>query len=217
MSVTPLRKSFRLLPHFFTNWIRLKHNAKKSHRNLEIGPGNHRLPGFESLNILSGPEVDYVCDATKPLPFPDASFDLIYSSHTLEHVPWYLVEKVFKEWVRILKKGGALEIWVPDGLKIAKAFVEGEEELNSNWQGDGWYRFNEEKDVCKWASGRIFTYGDGTGNPNHPNWHRAIFSPRYLETVMIEAGLVGISKLKKEQVRGYDHGWINLGMSGIKP
>ena len=101
-------------------------------------------------------------------------------------------------------------------LRIAKAFVEGEDGLNQNWQADGWYRFNEKKDVCKWAAGRIFTYGDGTGNPNHPNWHRAIFSPRYLEAVMIEAGLVGVCKLKAEQVRGYDHGWINLGMRGIK-
>lgn len=216
MSVTPLQKSFRILPHFFTNWIRRKQNAKKSHRNLEIGPGHQRLPGFETLNILSGPEVDYVCDASKRLPFPDATFDLVYSSHTLEHVPWYLTVQVLKEWVRILKKEGSLEIWVPDGLKIAKAFVEGEDGLNQSWQADGWYRFNEKKDVCKWAAGRIFTYGDGTGNPNHPNWHRAIFSPRYLETVMIEAGLVGICKLKAEQVRGYDHGWINLGMSGIK-
>jgi SAM-dependent methyltransferase len=217
MSATPLHKSFRILPVWLTNWIRLRHNAKKNQRQLEIGPGNYRLQGFESLNILSGPEVDYVCDATKPLPFPEASFDLIYSSHTLEHVPWYLVEKVLKEWVRILKKGGALEIWVPDGLKIAKAFVEGEEGLNSNWQGDGWYRFNEEKDVCKWVSGRIFTYGDGTGNPAHPNWHRAIFSPRFLEAALKSAGLVEIRRLTKEQVRGYDHGWINLGMSGQKP
>jgi SAM-dependent methyltransferase len=137
MSATPLRKSFRIFPAWLTNWIRLRQNSKKSFRQLEIGPGNERLPGFESLNILSGPEVDYVCDATRPLPFLDCSFDLIYSSHTLEHVPWYLVEKVLKEWVRILKKDGALEIWVPDGLKIAKAFVEGEEGLNriGKWMG----------------------------------------------------------------------------------
>ena len=62
--------------------------------------------------------MDYVYDAGKPLPFEDNTFDLVYASHVLEHIPWYKVEEVVKEWVRILKPGGVLEVWVPDGLKI---------------------------------------------------------------------------------------------------
>lgn len=81
---------------------------------------------------------------------------------------------------------------------------------------DGWYRFNEEKDPCKWASGRLFTYGDGTGTADHPNWHRALFTPRYLRLVLQRAGFRRIRQMDRSEVRPHDHGWINLGMTGQK-
>jgi hypothetical protein len=68
-----------------------------------------------------------------------------------------------------------------------------------------------------WAAGRIFTYGDGTGNPNDPNWHRAIFSPRYLKEILRKLGFKNIREMNHSEVRGYDHGWINLGVKGEKP
>jgi len=159
----------------FKNRINLWRNARKPRRYLEIGPGNSRLPGFETLDIIGGRNVDYVYDAAKPLPFEDDTFDLVYASHVLEHIPWYKTEEVLKEWARILKPGGVLEVWVPDGLKICKALLE--YELNGAKEAmelDGWYKFNPRKDLYLWVNGRLFTYGDGTGNPKSSNWHRAI-------------------------------------------
>ncbi len=186
-------------------------------RLLEIGPSENRLEGFETLNILPGKEVDYLLDATKPLPFDAGVFDLIYASHIIEHVPWYQVEDVLTEWVRILKPSGKLEIWTPNGLKICRAFVDKEDRGEDRYLQDEWPRFNEERDVCKWASGRIFAYGDGTGRTDHPNWHRSLFSPRYLHSLFEKVGLKNIREMKSEEVRGYDHGWINLGIEGTKP
>jgi len=194
----------------------LRNNQNNSNRQLEIGPGPRRIEGFETLNIIDGFSVDYVHDATKPLPFPDNTFKTIYASHILEHVPWYLSENVLQEWVRVLIPGGRLEIWVPNGLKICQAFVEAELN-NSPWfLEDGWFRFNEEKDPCKWAAGRIFTYGDGTGRADDPNWHRALFSPRYLRQCLERSGLINVREMDRSEVRGYDHKWINLGMTGTK-
>lgn len=45
---------------------------------------------------------------------------LLYASHVLEHIPWYKTEEVLREWVRVLKPGGVLEVWVPDRLKYAR-------------------------------------------------------------------------------------------------
>jgi len=202
----------------FKNRINLWRNARKPRRCLEIGPGNSRLPGFETLDIIGGRNVDYVYDAGKPLPFEDNTFDLVYASHVLEHIPWYKVEEVVKEWVRILKPGGVLEVWVPDGLKICKALVDYElTGIKEAMERDGWYRFNSEKSLYIWVNGRIFSYGDGTGNPCHPNWHRALFTARYLKECFERAGLVNVRELDRSEVRGYDHGWINLGIRGRKP
>lgn len=198
-------------------WGNLHRRRRPHERKLEIGPGAQRMAGFETLNCMFWPHVDYVCDATKKLPFADNTFALLYASHILEHVAWYQTVDVLREWVRILRPGGALEIWVPNGLKICRAFVDAEQGLGDPFQNDPWTRFNDERDSCKWACGRIFTYGDGSGRANDPNWHRSIFSPRYLRKVMQQAGLIDVTEMDRTQVRGYDHGWINLGMKGVKP
>jgi len=39
---------------------------------------------------------------------------------------------------------------------------------------------------------------------------------RYLRLLFEKAGLKNIRKLSNTEVRGYDHGWINLGMAGTK-
>jgi SAM-dependent methyltransferase len=194
----------------------LHRNATNTDRRLEIGPGKERIQGFETLNIIDDGHTDYVRDAAAKLPFPDDTFILIYASHVVEHIPWYQTVSVLREWVRVLVPEGSLEVWVPNGLKICSAFVDAEEGIDNRIPSDGWYKFNEERDPCKWAAGRIFTYGDGTGQPNHPNWHRSIFSPRYLHKCLKEAGLRHIRELNSSEVRGYDHGWINLGMTGTK-
>lgn len=199
------------------NRIIIRRNRGKMNRALEIGPGSVRIPGFETLDIVGGKNVDYVMDASKVLVFDDNTFDLIYASHVLEHIPWYKTVDVLREWIRILKYGGILELWVPDGLKICETLFNAEVKGLNEIEKDGWYKFNPHKDPCVWAAGRIFTYGDGTGAINHPNWHRAIFTPRYLKDLLIRVGLVEIRELEASEVRGYDHGWISLGMRGKKP
>jgi len=195
----------------------MRRNAGKATRRLEIGPGETRIQGYETLNIMPGRDVDYVWDATRRLPFADETFDAIYASHVVEHIAWYQTRDVLADWTRVLKKGGQIEIFVPNGLKIAKAWIDAEVGGSREFETENWFRYNEEKDPCLWAAGRFFTYGDGTGDPSHPNWHRAIFSPRYLEKVMLAAGLRDIEQLDAKAVRGYDHGWINLGMRGTRP
>jgi len=189
----------------------------KPDRRLEIGPGQSRIEGFETINVVWDRKVDFVADASKVLPFSNNTFSIIYASHILEHVPWYEIDSSLREWVRVLKSGGALEIWVPNGLLIAQTWVNAENGLPSKVQEDGWYKFNPNKDAAVWANGRIFSYGDGQGTKADPNWHLSIFSPRFLQESLQKAGLIDIKTMERNEVRGYDHGWINLGMRGMKP
>src|SRR5690606_7800318 len=102
---------------FIQTPLLLLKNRFKDVRNLEIGPGQERLEGFETLNIVGGRNVDYVWNAARRLPFRTGSFDLLYASHVLEHIPWYRTQEVLTEWIRVLKPGGRIELWVPDGVK----------------------------------------------------------------------------------------------------
>lgn len=214
---TPLRTlPVTIAQQFVQTPALLLARSSKTERQLEIGPGNRRIQGFETLNVVGGRNVDYVWNAERRLPFRQGAFSVVYASHVLEHIPWYKTDQVLAEWVRILAPGGRLEIWVPDGVKICQAFVEAEMRGATDFERDGWYRFNEEKDPCVWASGRVFSYGDGSGRRSDPNWHVAIFSWRYLEQALRRAGCSRVEKLERSQVRGHDHGWINLGICGIK-
>lgn len=205
-----------LVQRFVQTPVLLAVRASKVGRRLEIGPGPARIAGFETLNVVGGRNVDFVLNASRKLPFRSGAFETIYASHILEHIPWYRTDEVLAEWVRLLAPEGRLELWVPDGLKICKAFVQAEEAQDTDFHQDGWYRFNEQRDPCRWASGRIFSYGDGRGTPGHQNWHLSMFSHRYLEQALKKAGCRRVEPLSRSQVRGHDHGWINLGVVGIK-
>ena len=197
-------------------WRNLRRYRRKKRRLLEIGPGAQRIPGFETLNIAFSGDVDYVGDAARPLPFRDGEFEVVYASHILEHIPWYQTVDALREWARILQPGGRLEIWVPDGEKICRAFLEGESGGRSPLIDDAWPKFNPNHDPCLWVAGRLFTYGDGTGRLDHPNWHRAIFTERLLKQALVQAGLRDPVRLTSKDVRGYDHGWINLGVRAFR-
>ena len=191
-------------------------------RCLEIGPGKTPIKGFETLNLDSNERTeggaDHVGDARK-LPFEDNTFDIVFSSHCIEHIQWYQVKTTIKEWTRVLKPGGKLEVWTVNGYAIAKALVEYEE--TGKWNGppiDEWRnkkilsRINQ--DPYMWASGRIMSYP--RSGDYDSNLHRVIWTPKFLKQCFTEAGLYGIRDMDRSEVRGKDHGWINMGVVGTK-
>src|SRR5215467_4144356 len=48
-----------------------------------------------------------------PLPFPDDSVEHLYSSHTFEHLGYWV--GLLREIVRVCKHDGPVEIWTPYG------------------------------------------------------------------------------------------------------
>jgi len=87
---------------------------------IDIGCGDSKKTGYIGVDIRKTKEVDVIADAQR-LPFRDGSFDYVYSSHLIEHFGHQEVKYVLAEWVRVLKKGGVLEIRCPD-LR-ARAFL----------------------------------------------------------------------------------------------
>jgi len=192
-------------------------------RCLEIGPGKKPIPGFETLNLGEGERTEgkdstHVGDA-RNLTFNSNTFDVVYSSHCIEHIPWMQVESTIKEWARVLKSGGTLEVWTVNGYAIAKALVEYEE--TGNWSGppiSEWKNKNILKilndDPYLWASGRIMSYP--RSGEYDSNLHRVIITPNFLKQCFKKAGLQHVRNMDRSEVRGYDHGWINMGVCGVK-
>ena len=75
-----------------------------------------KLDGFLNSQILG----DVPIDITRPLPLPDRSFVLIYSSHLVEHVQRRQFTSFLRESRRILKPGGMHIIATPSAEKIAR-------------------------------------------------------------------------------------------------
>ena len=63
------------------------------------------------------------------MPFPNESFNTVYSSHCLEHIWDYKLS--LKEWFRILKTGGEMVLLLPH-----KFLYEKKEDLPSRYNSD---------------------------------------------------------------------------------
>jgi SAM-dependent methyltransferase len=92
-------------------------------RLLDLGCG--KVPLFNSYSGLVSESIcvdwanslhkneylDFECDLTKPLPFPDGEFDTILLSDVLEHIPE--PAGLWREMARVLRKDGCLIMNVP--------------------------------------------------------------------------------------------------------
>ncbi|MBW2998221.1 methyltransferase domain-containing protein [Candidatus Woesearchaeota archaeon] len=177
-------------------------------KKLEIGPEPGKRIGddWQTLDLIPDYNADVIADINKPLDMiEDNTYDLIYASHILEHVPWFKSVNVLKELFRILKPGGIVEIWVPDFEKIVQTYKEKRIK-------DSWFMKNPEHDFMQWVNGRIFAHDREESNIY--NWHKSLYDESHLRNCLEKAGFKDLKRLEKP--RALDHGWINLGMSGMK-
>lgn len=93
--------------------------VKKSRENSCLGVDG----GFSEFACA---HTDVISDVSDLSMFTDESFDYVYSSHTLEDLPY--TEAVLMEWWRLVKVGGNLILYLPMTRRVAK-------ELGlENWQ-----------------------------------------------------------------------------------
>lgn len=95
---------------------------------LNVGGGKKHLHVEGWLIVDLRDKADIKMDITEePLPFPDNSVDVIFTSHTLEHILPQKLGFVLNEFHRVLKPasaGGLLRIAVPDIELACRAYVE---------------------------------------------------------------------------------------------
>jgi SAM-dependent methyltransferase len=67
----------------------------------------------------------YIHDLRKIFPWKSDSVDVVYSSHTLEHLSKSEGRKFLKECYRVLKKHGTIRIVVPNLSSLISEYIEG--------------------------------------------------------------------------------------------
>lgn len=172
---------------------------------LEIGSVRTVAVSPDAVTVDCVPGANFRAQwGTEPLPFEPESYDEVYASHTLEHVPWFKTRVALLDVFKVLKSGGRFEVWVPDFNYIVDCYLK-------RRCGDGWRRYNEDGNPMLWTNGRIFTYG-----PGEENWHRAVFDAVHLRDCLESTGFIDVARIPR-RMRGISHGAIDLGMIARKP
>jgi predicted SAM-dependent methyltransferase len=96
--------------------------------------------------------------------FGDASVDLVYACHVLEHFSHLTVPQVLREWGRVIKPGGRLCLSVPDFDKIVHIYNETGQRVDVI--------------INALMGGQEYAY----------NYHRVIFTESYLSGLLLQAG-----------------------------
>lgn len=92
---------------------------------LHLGCGPVHIPGFQHIDAHPYDHVDHVGPVDVLDHIADASVDMVYACHVLEHFDRDAYQHVLAEWHRILKPGGILRLSVPDFAKAVQIYCEG--------------------------------------------------------------------------------------------
>lgn len=112
-------------------------------RFYNIGAGSFAHPywtnvdyGTDYYSNVQQDFISYNLMELKPLPIEDDVAEVVYSSHTIEHVGDAAVRNMLRESYRILKPGGCIRLTTPDALLEFKAYKRND---LSFWYWKDWY------------------------------------------------------------------------------
>jgi predicted SAM-dependent methyltransferase len=105
--------------------------------SVNFGSGGSGLPGWINIDVRPHHKDQYVAlDLRRHLPFRDNSVKRILAEHVIEHLDFRdEVPGVFREFHRILSRGGTARIIVPDAERYMGAYVRSS---NEEFKALGW-------------------------------------------------------------------------------
>jgi predicted SAM-dependent methyltransferase len=172
--------------------------TESAHRStrLHIGCGDNLLRGFRNVDCRSLTPFVLIDDAGKLSKVPEASCELIYACHVLEHFSYHTVESVLRNWVSKLKPSGRIYLSVPNFRHLAWKYL--------------WHR-KIEKVLPPLFGGQEYA----------ENFHYIAFDKRNLSELMRKVGLVEVAPFKAAQFEFTANDcsrWpLSLNLSGRKP
>jgi SAM-dependent methyltransferase len=104
-------------------------------RYLNLGCGYRFHPDWENLDLVATDPGVRAFDLRKGVPYPDATFDVVYNSHLLEHFAKQAALAILRECLRVLRPSGVIRIAVPDLECIARLYLEALEKASRGEPG----------------------------------------------------------------------------------
>lgn len=90
---------------------------------LHLGCADNYLAGWVNIDMARpGRKLDLRWDLRRPVPFPTASIEAIFTEHLLEHLTVPQALTVLKDCRRSLRCGGILRIGVPDLARYIQSY-----------------------------------------------------------------------------------------------
>ncbi len=117
---------------------------------IHLGCGEKNTPGWINVDLIPLPHIHFIQNVISLPNFPNNFADIIYASHILEHISHLEINKVLKEWRRVLKPNGLLRLSVPDFDKIIQIYQSEKNSIRSILEplmGGQDYEFNFHKNT----------------------------------------------------------------------
>jgi predicted SAM-dependent methyltransferase len=95
-----------------------------SERKLQLGTGDNHLDGWLNTDIhdFAGRSDVVYLDLRRGFPFPDNSFDLVFSEHVIEHVDYADGLHCLRESYRVLRTAGRIRIATPSLERLLRLY-----------------------------------------------------------------------------------------------
>jgi predicted SAM-dependent methyltransferase len=157
-------------------------------RKLQLGAGGNVHPGWLNTDISDYKrehELVYL-DARKPFPFPDGSFDFVFSEHMIEHLRYREGLRCLRECYRVLRSGGRVRLATPSLTRLAGLYDDDLTDLQRRY--------------IRWSTDSFVEFADGYQpgfvlNNFFRSWgHEFIYDGQTLRQALEEVGFVDIEE-----------------------
>jgi len=155
-------------------------------RKLQLGAAENVQAGWLNTDLHGYGRRDVVyLDARKPFPLPDASFDLVYSEHMIEHLTYAAGQRCLRESLRVLRPGGTIRVATPSLERLAALY--GHDEVDPRYVEWAVETLDPELDAP--LPGVVI-------NNFFRSWgHRFVYDPDTLRQALETAGFVAVQEV----------------------
>jgi predicted SAM-dependent methyltransferase len=155
-------------------------------RKLQLGTAENVQPGWLNTDLHGYGRKDVVyLDVRKPFPLPDASFDLVYSEHMIEHLTYADGQRCLRESLRVLRPGGTIRVATPSLERLAGLY--GRDDVAGRYVQ--WAVETLEPEAAVALPGVVI-------NNFFRSWgHRFVYDPDTLRHALETAGFVAVEEV----------------------